>query len=319
MTESEEKTIPGLRYERLRNFVKLVRTMQESNMDMIMPITGPKGIGKSTFEIVFSREYVKQYMAVNNYNPEEWIAFDHEDLKTKIHTLPPFSPILADEAIRFAYNLDWNTKESKELVKLLTQSRPKRQIIFMAVPGLESLQKAFRRDLITFWVHIIKKGFAMVFKPNLAPNTEDPFMLKKVAEIFGFFSYHSDPNQVIRRLMALPTFEMYITFPELPKELYQRYDTLRNEAVFKEDAGVVHKGDALRATLYNLRNNWVEFQASVAQSRDKTRPSFRLFSEELCRNPLNNVPLYSSQSLAQMVNSFARNIEARKTVLEGNV
>jgi hypothetical protein len=228
-------------------------------------------------------------MPLNGFRLEDFVAFDNDEVTQRIRKLPPYSPLPCDEGVRFAMGEDWNVRENKDLKKLVAQCRPKHLILFICIPKLTWLDKKYRNDMVTFWVRLVKKGFAIVLEPDMGEN-DDAFQLDDFQKILGNVFHRTPIEDLKRRAQILwnkhaPTFD-YLSIPKPPDKLYKYYLRLRNEAVFKEEATeeVIDKKDLVKLMIWNLMSRWESFTKFVSMSRNH-RPSFQTMREFLLQNP----------------------------------
>jgi len=93
-------------YKVFDEFVKLLLYRNLANFDSMILITSEKGMGKSSAALMMARRWCK--LVGIPFNPERHIAYNNADVMNKIETLEKFSPIIADESVRFAC-VDGNT------------------------------------------------------------------------------------------------------------------------------------------------------------------------------------------------------------------
>src|SRR3990167_3647165 len=159
-------------YERLDKFIEYQRDIQtKEHKDIFCPVTGDRGDGKSTFAIQAARLYAEKYFGERHFSFKKYVAYTNNGVYQKMINLPIYSPLIADEAIRFAWSRDWYTSESKDLIKLGTQVRTKHLIFYLNLPRLVWLDKPYREGLVNMWVWVIsvdtqdegRKSYAIVF------------------------------------------------------------------------------------------------------------------------------------------------------------
>lgn len=82
-----------------KKFVRFLFSKNMSNLDTMILLTAMKGGGKSSAAIQLAREWCK-IMGIP-WDAKKYIAYTNADLVRKIDTLPPWSPLIADESVRF--------------------------------------------------------------------------------------------------------------------------------------------------------------------------------------------------------------------------
>lgn len=334
-------------FQKVWKFTKYIRYIQEQDDDVLIVLSGRKGIGKSSFWLVVLLIYLKKYgLECNNchhkwvftgktkgfpppyfepcpeckgqsiqgmttFNLEKYVAFDNEEVSQRIRSLPAYSPLPCDEGVRFGMGEDWNVRENKDLKKLVAQCRPKHLILFICIPKLSWLDKKYRNDMVTFWVRLVKKGFAIILEPDMGEN-DDAFLLDDFQKILGSIFHRTPIEDLKRRCQILwnkhpPTFD-YLSIPKPPKKLYKYYMILRNKKVFDEAKleEAIDKKDLAKFLIYNLVNKWDSFSKFVNESRIK-RPSFQVIRNYLMENPVSKEFACSSE----LVNKYFRQIDEK--------
>lgn len=276
-------------YAQLYRFVEVCRKFQENNNDLLIPVTGPKGCGKSSFSIQVVRIYLKKYFGINYFDPKKWIAYDNLDFINKIHELPEYSPIIADEAARFAMGEDWAKSESKELKKLVAQIRPKKLLIFMCIPRFRWIDSKYRNDMVTFWVRIIKRGLGAIFQPDLS-EVYDAWHLDELNKMTGFYSYFPNYERLLKAMNKHVCYNDYIKFPEVDREIYDKYEAIRNAKVFEKTEVAINERDLCKIAIYNLKEKWEELLKLVSEGR-LNRPTNEHLAQVLFKHPKTNRPL----------------------------
>lgn len=283
-------------YEDFGNFIQYIRTIQEKDdNDLFIGCTGRKGAGKSTFAMQIARAYTKKYFGEKSFNLKKYIAYNNEDVIEKIHTLPKYSPLIADEGVRIAWSRDWNKTENRELAKLSAQIRTKKLIFFLNIPKLSWIDSAYREGMLDIWVWIHssftdsgKKGHALVFEADDNQGEGDSWHMdvfrkfgrKKKMRIGRFTSIDKLYNIVKNH----PCFLEEFVFPKLPDDLYQRYLVIRDSKAFEQEGRFISQKDTSKLAVYNLKENWKKIVDEVNKTRFKA-PTNQLLSEEVFNDP----------------------------------
>lgn len=244
-------------YPKLNEFVEMLRGMQkQEDFDCLIGVSGFKGFGKSTFSIQTSRRYVKKYKK-EKFSVGEYTAYTNEDVFKKVDELESYSPLSCDEAVNFAMGEDWNKAENKRLKKLFTKIRTKHLIFFFNIPDLWWLDKKYRENMMTIWIHITKKGHVMLALPNLAPAIEDRWNRDWLIKAFKkqHWNFFSDMEKMMKILRRYPCYYDEFTFPKLPERMYQEHLRLREERMLDDINEPIDKRDKiLYAPFWNFKN-----------------------------------------------------------------
>lgn len=264
-------------YRKIREFSTYLRTIQlKGDNDQIIAVTGVKGTGKSTFSIQISRDYLKAYYGKVNFPFTKHSAYNNEEVIAKIHGLDMHMPLIADEAVRFAWSRDWNVAENKELVRLATQIRTKKLIMFLNLPVFSKLDKVWRDSLIDLWVwiHYIitkrgKRCFAFLFVPDLNQGQPDPWHLdlfkKRIRNrvLNQFTDFGTVKNYMRKHPCYFDSFE----YPALPDSIYQTYKEIRDARAFETQEQKFDKQAIVEAMIYNIRNNFPKIKDDVEHQK----------------------------------------------------
>jgi hypothetical protein len=285
-------------YENLQKFVDYLRGLQiNEDNDVLMGVTGPRGCGKTSFSIQCSIKYVKKYFHEDYFSLRKYVAYNNKEVFEKLHTLPIYSPLIGDEAIRFAWSREWNKADSKELIKFAAQMRPKKHIFFMNIPKLVWMDKAYREGMIDIWVwiHAVdteegKKSYAMVFEPDENQGEADSWHLKefkikkrKIDRIGRF----TNMDRIYNIIKNHPCFNTMFPFPKLPDDIYQNYLEIRKAKVMERESDYINQKDMAKILVYNLKQNWDSLTNAIKEGRF-SKPTYRMIAEILSKDTKGN-------------------------------
>lgn len=244
----------------------------------------------------------------------KYVAYDVDDFLSKLYSLPFFSPLFADEAVRFAMGEDWNKHESKEAKRALAQIRTKHLLMLMAIPKFKWLDRKYRDDMSTAWLRIVSKGRVVLFRPDLG-EVDDAYHLGELQKLMGNYFY-GDPNldRILGKLEKHPCYYDIFSYPRLSDPEYEAYLEVRNEFTLErrnEDSSVDPK-EVGKFVAFNLINRWAELVAAVKASRfDK--PTYRLLEEYMFCNPLSdNKPLIRYTSIRNWAGEISYAVKRSK-------
>ena len=309
----------NLSYENFINFIKYIRSIQtKRDNDLFIGVSGDKGSGKSTFALQTARFYVEKYFNESYFSFKKYIAYNNDEVYRKMNTLPLYSPLIADEAVRFAWTREWYKGEHKEIIKLGTQVRTKKLIFMMNIPRFAWLDKAYREGLLDMWVwlhsYTIEGGemvvYAIIFEPDRNQGEKDAWHLNKLTKTKGKIERigHFTPIEKIEKLVRNhPCFFDIFTFPKLPDELYQQHLKLRERRVFAQEDMYVDQKQIGKTISYNLVYNWHKIMEAVEQSRKK-KPNTRMISDVFLKNPINNKPLIVQSTIHKWIEEMRKKV-----------
>lgn len=227
-------------YAGLNDFVDMIRYMQVSeDLDSLVGISGFKGFGKSTFSKQVLIRYAEKYMGVKNFTPamlENYTTYTVQDLDNALNNLPVYAPIDVDEAVNFAMGEDWMLGKNKKTKKKFAKIRNKHHVFLFNIPDLWWLDKKYRENMMTVWVHIVKKGHVMVAFPNTAPGIEDRWDRKWLQKQFtkNPSNYFTPLDNMMKKLRRYPCYFDEFAFPKLEERIYNKHLELRNVKVMDD-------------------------------------------------------------------------------------
>jgi len=221
-------------YAGMNDLVDMIRGMQiNDDLDALIGVSGFKGFGKSSFSKKFLIKYVEKYMGIKKFKPkmlEQYTAYTVNDLDRLLVNLPEYSPIDADEAVNFAMGEDWMKGVNKSTKKKMAKIRNKHHVFMFNIPDLWWLDKKYRDNMMTVWIHIVKKGYVMVALPNTAPGVDDRWFKKYLEKVFtkNPTNYFTPLDSIMKRLRRYPCYFDEFPFTKLDAKVYEKHLELRN-------------------------------------------------------------------------------------------
>jgi hypothetical protein len=149
--------------------------------DLSVAVTGFEGDGKSALasDLGIALDPFFQFDRNMLFYPTS------KEINDKIYNLPRFTPIIADEAIKILYKLNWASKVNKYLNVVYAVCRNQNKISIFNMPRFTDFTEYFRNHRIKLWIHIIdplsnqkENGLAVVMSRSWNPVTGDPWGLK---------------------------------------------------------------------------------------------------------------------------------------------
>lgn len=219
----------GMPFKKFREFSRYLLNRNLANFDSMVLITGIKGVGKSSFGINIIRYWCK--LLGIPFRMSDYIAYTNAQVQYSIKKLRPFSPILADEAIRFASAADWAKAENKELKRTLGQIRTKHLLFVLCFPlKISKLESNYLESYVNYWVHVFQRGHAALFVRDENPES-DSWRLRSFRDI-GSFTEFTSPERVRGKLEKHPNFWTTLRYPKVAPTVYKKYMRLRDDNVF---------------------------------------------------------------------------------------
>lgn len=171
-------------------------------------------------------------------------------IREKIYNLPPYTPIIADEAIKIMYKLNWGTKIQKYLNKIYAVCRDQNKISIFNMPRFTDFSEYFRNHRLRLWVHIVdpisnekREGHAVVMARSWNPITTDAWGLKRFEKRLederkrGKKDVYYNLDDKIAAFEELPGFVDILRFQWLNKTLWSEYLALKEKVAMEEDEG----------------------------------------------------------------------------------
>lgn len=233
------------------------------DMDFFLALTGIKGGGKTTMSLQLARHYWRQKFGgeMDDFKIADHIVFSHEDFKRLTDTLPDGSPIIIDEACNLMMGEDWNVGASRELKKDVITLRTRHFLLIGNMPDLWWFDRKYRDNMITYWAHVYNRGYCALFAPSLVPGTEDRWFREYFKKLRRHWTYFTDRHQIEKDLLKHPGFQDFVTFVNLPKDIYDKYLIVRADSLAKRKESTIDNGRMSR----NTARKWVHIVAgSVA-------------------------------------------------------
>lgn len=236
-------------------FADILRERTRIKADAVVIIDGMPGTGKSSLQIELARRIDPQFGMKRN------IIFDPNpkaimDKVTK--ELPPGSAIGLDEIIRAANARKAMTAYNIFLTEYFALNRKDFKVIFLTLPSIMQIDSSLRNYRATFWVHVIERGTAIVFKRSRMPADGDPWGLgekgsgikKLIKDNYTGRSFDLSTDEIMKILSKHDNFAFIVKFSPMPPALESEYEAcaaeMRKELKLPEEHGT-------RMKLYRLQ------------------------------------------------------------------
>ena len=361
-------------YKKVKKFIYQLRYLQEQDLDVLCICSSPKGFGKSSFIIICSLEYMRnfglwckdcrhewvytgnvttrkivenerEYFIRNKeseveqfckdltihqktcpkcnsqnirkskkFNFMNYLAYDNDEVMRMVYTNEPFTPLLADEGVRFMMAEDWGKSESKDMKKLFAQMRTKHMIVFTNIPQFTWLDRKYKDDMATCWVRILKREIALLMFPDLS-EVPDTWHYKELMSMMGSYNIFTKEEDILKIAEKIKNKHAcgfdWFRFPKVPEDIYKEYLKARDAKAFEnktEKNKVIDQKLLAKVVIYNITNNWHEIKSfldSLKMYKGKYIFSKKHASEFLCKNPQTGEILLSESG----VNKWVKQIE----------
>ncbi len=202
--------VPALDESGIQFLAQCIKDQVDAGKNCNILLTGEPGVGKSTLMAHLVRT-IDPAFSIDN------IAFTLEDFD-RIYSENPaggdgvYPQVVMDEAAHSIYSLDFMNREQKLIVKNLTTTRIKRQIVYFCAPAMRYVN-AHVRLFIHYWIHLWQprvdlQGFARV--RDAPPQLQSEFQ---------------------RDRLWIPRFTLL--FPQISDEWWEQYEQKKLEFVSK--------------------------------------------------------------------------------------
>lgn len=219
--------------------------------DLAIAITAPEGDGKSALSIGLGLEIDPKHFLL-----ERNVLFSPNvsEIRKKIYNLPKYTPIIADEAIKIMYKLNWGSKIQKYLNQIYAVCRNQNKISIFNMPRFTDFSEYFRNHRIKLWIHIVDPinnqkefGHAVVMSRSWNPVSSDPWGLKTFEKAIEDERKRKkrdaeyDLNSKIDLFSRLPSFVDVLKFGWIDSGVWKHYLDLKaqvsedDESFFDEE------------------------------------------------------------------------------------
>lgn len=246
---------------------KIVKKV-EADWDEVIGVTGREGVGKSCCSAQIGKRMEKD----GKFSLADNILFQptHNEMKDKI-TSKKNQVIIADEAIRILYKLRWYEKAQIYMNTVYALARQENKISIFCMPRFLDFNEQMRNHRICTWVHVYRRGAAVVFVADENPFVSDPFWFKENLKVFDTAMRQAKTtklqDEMIWRISDkirgfLATFE----FSDFTPEEKEEYKRLKAEYAYK---GLEGEFEDVQETSAQQRNVCIFFlKVLKADSKD---------------------------------------------------
>jgi len=209
----------------------LLLQRQKNEFDANIGVSGKRGNGKSSF-------LLKLFLRFKGFNEWKQQVYSREDVIDLLKN-QKLKFCFDDEGINSGYKRDFQQTGQKDLIKIVTAYRDNFNIYATAIPFFYSLDKDLR-ELIFMHVHIIERGWAVIFLPlEDTIHQQDPWDTKNNAKLEEKWQKKKQENPDFRfPYHKLSTFAGYIFFNDITEKqriLYKEIKNFKRSEKFKTE------------------------------------------------------------------------------------
>ena len=155
-----------------------IRDMQDSDNDIILVISGYRGVGKSTFALAVAHELIgDKYYTKQGF--EKHNIYARHELDKKLEEFPPESVLVVDEAINLMFKREFQNRQQNLIIKKFNTYRNKKYCIMLLIPNYWDLDRSIRNSsMIKWWIHLSKRGRGYIYHTEDNEFNPDPWNQK---------------------------------------------------------------------------------------------------------------------------------------------
>ncbi len=215
--------------ENLKLFCSLVRKDLRDEYDYVIGITGYPGYGKSTIAAIIA-------MLIDyDYEFDFNICFipTSKEIQDSYMKLPMYSVLHVDEASRGLHKQKWYEKVQQTLNTLFDTEREGHYLCtLLLMPRFQNFTENFRNFRIKYWINVVERGLAIVYKRDEDKDAKDPWHIDenyklKFKKWRSKKIYERDVPATVRMEQQTVNYWFYFQFPEIPKEIWKDYQDLK--------------------------------------------------------------------------------------------
>jgi len=194
----------------IQDLNRLIESINKSDRDTVIVITGNTGEGKSTLGLSLC------YEAHKDYDMSKYLAYSHEDCIRLLKEGKPGDYIMPDEATNLLFSREFSHGQQIELIKIFDMIRDKNMSIIMCMPRFWALDSHLRDSRVRYWLYIEKRGLAHLFERNKNPFSVDPWARRINEKLLAKWAGGGGIKRAAGYIGS-------VTFPALPKDVEIRY------------------------------------------------------------------------------------------------
>lgn len=224
----------------LKLFCSEVRKDLRNEYDYVIGITGYPGYGKSTLAGIIGILIDYDYEFFKN------ICFipTSKEIENSYMKLPMYSVLHVDEASRGLHKQKWYDKVQQKLNELYDTEREGHYLCtLLLMPRFQNFTENFRNFRIKYWINIVDRGLAIVYKRDEDKDAKDPWHIDENFKLKnkkwrGKRIYERDVPSVVRMEQQTLNYWFYFKFPEIPEDVWKEYQELKADSrkVSKENS-----------------------------------------------------------------------------------
>lgn len=254
----------------------------------------------SQMEIDEIADYIQE--KIDSFNYDRFIEtfkdeFDEEKIRkiidelknnklnlNKKYPLKRKTPIILDEAVKVLFKGDFQKKGRKNIVKFYNLCREENKATFLIIPDIKDMDKYFREGRVNVWIHIPRRGIAIVFAQNTwNPFKGSPWFMKYNEKIISEVMAKEQINEhkmtdeeLIYTFSHCKGYKGFFTFPDWTEEEAIRYKLAK--AIFKY-ASIEDKEKNEKRESEQYLNLFLDFWGTIERVKENWKLTWKEMSE----------------------------------------
>ncbi len=241
---------------------------QHLDYDVMALITGDEGTGKSTLGIEMQISVSSINQIPFSFKKNILFSPDYNEIKTAFLGFPRYAGIHPDEAIKILFNRKWSDKPQKDLIEMIALIRQKNFFMTPCMPKLSDFDPYVRKGRAPIWMHVIRRGLALVFGKN--PNPFNP----KEDDAFNSDAIYKEINQMgnkayniaelVRTLKRINNYWGFLLYKDLPPKYAEAYKRLKSKLSLPSDNPKEDENNNLKMIKNAIKSMFEEGMSSQA-------------------------------------------------------
>ena len=246
-----KEILPKEFWSQLDSNIKLLareirKDLREEN-DHVIAITGYPGVGKSNDAAIVAA------LIDDKYSFEKNVCFipSSKGITEKYRELPMYSVMHIDEASRGLHKHKWYDKIQQTLTTLYDTEREGHYLCtLLLMPRFQNFTEYFRNFRIKYWIHIPRRGIAIVYRRDEDKDVKDPWHLdenykKKMKRWKGKRIFERGLGETIRVEQLTENYWFYFKIPKIPEDIWEEYKILKEKSreILEQDGSEIEAED----------------------------------------------------------------------------
>ena len=283
----------------IRRFAGMMVDYIANNFDYVHTNVGEEGTLKSAFSLGLAIELMRKGMDFDIVydmffasTPYEYIIQRIENTKNRV--------FIFDEAQKHFDSRNFNTREQKDLVQAIINSRARGHIIILNTPDINAIDNRFRDRRVRSIINLLDGQYGLFMYRHSVGSKQDPFMLKKFEGMLNRIHLFTGERiaEEARKLRTVYLVFRMDTYPT-SKEIYDFYSKLKM-AMNKVSSKIVKEMGG-----YN-RNLVYDLIYYILRDRENSEPILKKLSKQYNNIPVDILRLNLKRIVLPYVNKMRR-------------